>query len=453
MNGNTKTVGSPLDLFSRANLWQVWLDVEVALAQAQAKLGMIPADAALQIQRVASVEYLGIDRLECEAESTQAPIVALSRVLAAAAGEGGAYVHWGATTQNIMQTGRLLLIRRSHDAVKIELSRVFTLLGQWAYQYAQTPMVARTNGQHALPISLGFKVAGWVEALGRDVQRLTSMQERVFVLPFGGSVGAMHTFAGKGQPLNRELASILGLGVMLVPNRTVNDLFADYVVQMSLLASSIERIASEIYRMMSTEIAEASELQASSVVGSSTMPHKTNPKFIVKVIALAADLRHMAPAALQATQSAHEGDAVTNQLVVSVVDRVSPLAWRLSRAFADILQRIRFFPPVMQSNLEVLGPRIVSENLMMALAPYIGRNQAHDLIHDAILSAHCPSHELVARLAAHPALEQHFDQAQLTQMLDPLTYLGESERIANEASAMAYRFASELQQSPVTRSE
>jgi 3-carboxy-cis,cis-muconate cycloisomerase len=444
MNGHNRTIGAPQDLFSKASLWQAWLDVEVALARAQATLGIIPAEAASQIERVATVQCLGIDNLEREAELTQAPIVALARVLAQAAGPGGAFVHWGATTQNVMQTGRLLLMRCSHDAVKLDLSRAMTTLAYWANQYANTPMVARTNGQHAVPISFGFKVAGWIEALGRDAQRLTSMQERVFVLPFGGSVGAMHTFAGQGQALNQTLASILGLGVMLVPNRTVNDLFADYVVQLSLWASSIERIAGEIYCMMSTEIAEASEIQSSSVVGSSTMPHKANPKFVVKVIALASDLRHMASAALQATQSTHEGDAVANHLVASVVDRASPLAWRLSRAFADLLERIQFFPSVMRRNLQMLGPSIVTENLMMALAPHLGRNEAHDLIHEVILSPTQCSNDLIVQMADHPALKERYDQSQLAQLLDPLRYLGESDRIATQAAALAAEIAREL---------
>lgn len=434
----------PENLFSKVSLWQSWLDVESALALAQAELNIIPMSAAQEICAKANVHTLGIDNLEREAHKTQAPILALTRVLSEAAGESGHYVHWGATTQNIMQTGRLLLMRKANQQLKQHLAKSFLILSSWAEQYARAPMIARTNGQHALPVSFGFKVAGWIEALARDYTRIKEMEKRVFVLPFGGSVGAMHAFGNSGLELNEVLARKLNLEVLLVPSRTVNDIFADYVVQLSLWACNVERISTELYRLMSTEIAEVSEKLEIDVVGSSTMPHKVNPKHVVKVIAQAADLRLMAATAMQGTLSAHEGDASANHLISRVIDRFSPLSIKLSSSFAHLLSVIEISSSKMLANLQLQGASVATEHLMMALAPNIGRGQAHDLLHE-LLHDHDPAKcDLATHFATSEAIARHIAPEQIAKLMDPLNYLGDSVRISESAAAMARKIAKQL---------
>ncbi|SDW45569.1 lyase family protein [Roseicitreum antarcticum] len=444
MNVAQTTDMTPETLFSPANLWQSWLDVEVALAHAQADLGIIPDWAAEGIAAVANVETLGLEALEAEAARSHAPINALTRVVAARAGPAGAYVHWGATTQNVMQTGRLLLMRRAQGALRAHLAGAVDCLAGLADSHAATPMMGRTNRRHALPISFGFKVAGWIEELDRAADRIVGMEKRVFVLPFGGAVGAMHAFEGRGRAISRRMEQDLNLGALLVPGRAVNDLFADYVVQLALLATTFERIATELYALMSEEIGEIAEVQGAGTVGSSTMPHKVNPKLVVHVMAMAADLRAAAAPAMQGALTLHEGDAAANHLVVRVLDRVCPLAWTLARAFETLCKTVRPLPDRMLVNLSDSPAYAASERLMMLLAPILGHIQAHDILQQMLADAPPSRDALAARVVALPALRGAISADAVTEALDTRTYLGESERIALEAAIFGRDLAARL---------
>jgi len=440
-----KMTDRPDTLFAPASLWQSWLDVEVALAQAQAELGIIPEWAASGIARVAQVETLGLQTLEAEAARTRAPIHALTRVVSDKAGDAGHYVHWGATTQNVMQTGRLILMRRAQGHVWGHMAAAVVRMSELAETHAETPMIGRTNRRHALPISFGFKVAGWIEELSRASERLRAMESRVFVLPFGGAVGAMHAFDGHGQEINRRMAARLRLGELLVPGRAVNDLFADYISTVALWAMTLERIGRELYGLMSEEIGEVSEALAHGVVGSSTMPHKVNPKLVVQVIAMAADLRAAAVPGMEGALTINEGDAAANHLIVRTLDRVCPLAWELSRAFRNLCDVITPWPDRMAANLALSGAHTASERLMMMMAPALGHLRAHDLLHDMLASLDADADTIAAEVAALPALEGgiSFDAARAA--LDPTTYLGESARIARDGARMGHALARRLE--------
>lgn len=435
---------TPTTLFSRRSLWQSWLDVEVALAASQAELGLLPAEAAAVIADWAQVDRLGLAALEAEATRTEAPIVALVHVLAARAGDAGAWVHWGATTQNVMQTGRLLLLRIGHRQVLGHLAGAVERLGALAGAHASTLMAARTNRRHALPISFGFKLAGWIEELERATERLGEAERRVFALPFGGAVGAMHAFEGHGRDINRLMARRLGLRELRVPGRTVNDLFVEHVVQCAMLAMTIERIAGELYRLMSEEIAEVAERASPGVIGSSTMPHKVNPKRVVRVVAMASRLRALAAPAMQAGLPSHEGDAVANHLIADIQTEACPLAWRLAQAFEDLVLRVEPRPARMAENLRETGALMASEHLMMRLASRLGRTAAHDLVHAVLAQARDDEADAVARLVAEPAIRAHLSADEIRAALDPGRYLGDSAAIAREAATLASTLAGRL---------
>ena len=435
MKHGTPELG-PATLFARETLWQTWLDVEAALAEVQADMGMIPGWAAQGIRDAARLDRIGIEALQADIRVTHAPILSLTRLLGAAAGEAGAYVHWGATTQNIMQTARILLIRDADTAIRRALVQIFDRLATMAATHADTLIVGRTNRQHALPTTFGFKVAGWIEELERATDRLECGGRRLFVLPFGGALGAMHAFDGRGKELNDRLAAHLGLGALLVPGRAVNDIFADYVVQLSLLAMTVERIAGELYLLMTQEIAEISETLDAGTVGSSTMPHKVNPKFVVRVLAEAAELRGMAGTALDTARSSHEGDAAQNQLLSAVLDRAVPLAWTLAEGFGSLLGRIAVNADTMRRNADLGGGAIATEHLMMLLAPHTGRAVAHDLIHHA-LDHRGPGASVAEVLEQDAGVTAHLSGAQIRAALDPAAYCGDSARIARDAADRA----------------
>lgn len=434
---------TPENLFARETLWQSWLDVEAALAEAQAEIGMIPDWAAKGICAAATLDRIGIQAMEASIAETMAPILSLTRLLSREAGTAGAYVHWGATTQNVMQTSRILLMREAHTAIRRWLGESLIRLAALAEAHADTLMVGRTNRQHALPITFGFKVAGWIEEITRAADRLQDSSARLFVLPFGGAVGAMHAFGPEGQKLTERLARRFGLGDLLVPGRAINDLFAEYVVQLSLLGMTIERVAAESYLLMTQEIGELSETLEPGVVGSSTMPHKVNPKFVVRVMAQASELRGMAASALSTGLSSHEGDSATNQLLSSVLDRAVPLAWTLAEGFDGLIGRIAVHPQRMAENAELSGGSIATENLMMRLATRIGRAEAHDLLHHA-LEHRSPGETARDALVAHPTVRQHMPPEQIAAALDPAAYCGDSARIARDAAKLARERARSL---------
>ena len=429
---------TPDSIFARSSQWQAWLDVEAALARAQADIGMIPDWAADKISAAAQLDVIGYDALVADIGRTMAPVLSLTRLLAKAAGDAGDYVHWGATTQNVMQTGRILLLRTADKAIRQHLAGAATRLGQLAEDEAETMMIGRTNRQHALPITFGFKVAGWITELDRAEARLTDAAKRLFVLPFGGAIGAMHAYGPQGREVNQRLAAALELREMLVPGRTMNDVFAEYLLQLSLLAMFVERVMTEAYTLIGGDYAELGERLEAGAVGSSTMPQKVNPKYVVPVAAHAAQLRGTSALALESGRTSHEGDPLSNQVLAATLDQAVPLAWRMCAGFAEALDRLIVRRDVMADKLAGVGSAVCAENLMMTLAPLVGRGRAHDIVHHA-LEAGGP-----AALYNNPEISRHLSVSDIEAALDPTNYLGDSASIAREAAQLAVSIATRL---------
>ncbi|MEQ9607590.1 MAG: lyase family protein [Kiloniellaceae bacterium] len=444
MNRQTRKPLTPGTMFNEERLWQAWLDVEAELALAQAEMGMIPQAAAEKIAATADLDGLDVEALRRAIAETKAPVFALVRVLSEACGDSGGFVHWGATTQNVMQTGRLLLLREAHGALLAELARALEGLADLATEHAVTPMAGRTNRRHALPISFGYKVAGWIEELLRVDARFRDSEARVFSLSFGGAVGPMHSFGQKGVRLTEILASRLGLTNTITHNRVCGDTAIEYVVQLSLFAISVGRIADEIYLLMTEELDEIAERQGAGVVGSSTMPHKVNPKHVVGVSAKAALLSSKATAALGAGRPHHEGDAVANRILSLVLDEACPLAWELAIEFADLVGGIEVRTGSMLANLQRSADFIASEHLMMRLAGEIGRQRAHDVLHHAIAEAMAEGASIRERLHADKEIAATFDAETIDGLLAPEGYMGRSEEIATQAAGLGRQAANAL---------
>lgn len=426
------------DLFARRSLWQSWLDVEAALAESQAELGIIPAEAAYEIRTKARVECLDEAALAADIARTRAPIVALARSLAAAcADEAGGYVHWGATTQNVVQTGRTLLMQRAHHALMQCFDDILAKLADLAEHEAKTVIVARTNLRHALPITFGFKVAGWIEEWLRHRERFAQAAGRVFCAQWGGAVGAMHAIGPLGPELNRNLAARLGLGHFTVPSRAGLDYFAEYILLLGLFGTTCSKIARDLYSMMADEIDEVTETLGDDVVGSSTMPHKVNSKVAVHVISLAARLRTQIPLALEAMQPSFEGDGAHNQMISAMVDQACPLAYELITMMDELIGGIGLHPVQMRENLARSGEFLASENAMMALAPLLGRSRAHDVVHHAVHEAAHKHISLTDAVMADRSLPPSVTADLVRNALDATRYTGLSETLALDMARTA----------------
>ncbi|HEX4781947.1 MAG TPA: lyase family protein [Usitatibacter sp.] len=425
-------------LFSRASLWQAWLDVEAALAQAQAELGMIPAAAAEEIARRASLEAVGEEALAADIARSKAPIASLAKALAAVCeGDAGGYVHWGATTQNVMQTAITIQMRRAHEAFSARFDEMLAKLATLAEEHAETLMAGRTNERHALPITFGFKVAGWIEEFMRHRERFAGAEPRVFASLWGGAVGAMHAFGEQGPELNRRLSSRLGLTPLAVPSRSSNDYIVEYFLLLALFSASCSKVARELYGLMADEIAEVYERQDAAVVGSSTMPNKVNPKVAVHAIAVAARLRTLTPLALEAMQPAHEGDAASNQMLYSLIEQGCPLAYELASSMDELLGCLGVAARNMKRNLDLSGQSIAAENAMMVLAPAIGRSQAYAALKRAIKASSQQGASVLDALLADDAVRGAVTAETLRKAIDPANYTGQSAAMARAMAAAA----------------
>lgn len=434
-------------LFSRRSLWQAWLDVEATLAEVQAELGVIPQAAAAEIRSKANLEALDEQALAADIERTRAPILSLARILGTAcAGDAGGYVHWGATTQNVLQTGRTLLMRRAHAAFMVLFGDVLEKLASLSDSSADMLTAGRTNHRHALPITFGLKVAAWIEELLRHRDRLVGAEPRVFLSLWGGAIGAMHAFGEHGPEINRRLSQRLGLQAMTVPTRAGTDHVAEYVLLLALFSATCSKIAREFYALMADEFGEVYESLGDDVVGSSTMPHKINSKVAVQVIALAARLRSQVPLALEAMQPTHEGDVANNQMLYGLMDTICPMAYELIMEMDQLLGCIRLVPERMRRNLEISGQFIAAENVMMVLAPALGRSHAHDVLHHAVTEASATGVALTDLLLQDDKVRKAIGEPALRSALDPANYTGRSAIMAREMAAAARVAAGELRQ-------
>lgn len=428
------------DLFSESSRHRAWLAVEAALAESQAELGMIPAGAAARIAACATPDALDMADFKARAARNHAPVLALVETLAAACGgEAGAYVHWGGTTQNIIQTARIRQMHIAHDALMQRLGHVFAGFERMAREGEAMLAPGRSNRRQALPITFGFKVAGWIEEMLRHEQRLREAEPRVFVSQFGGAIGAMHAFGEQGPALNKAVSKRLGLGWMTVPSRAALDHIAEYIHLLALLATTCSKIANEFFTLMTDEIGEVLESVAGAI-GSSTMPQKINSKIGVRVIALATQLRGEAHAMLDAAQPSHEGDASSNIVMYGVIDRAVPLAYELLTLFERLLASIELDEAAMRRNTLASGGLIVAENAMMVLARDIGRQAAHDYVHHYAVQSRNTGEAFAALLCHADDLPANVDRAALADALDPGRYTGQSQpltRWAAEAAAGA----------------
>ncbi|HUN95295.1 MAG TPA: adenylosuccinate lyase family protein [Bradyrhizobium sp.] len=427
-------------IFSPRSVRESWLEIEASLAEAQAELGIIPTEAALEIRSKANFDTINEGELAADIERTRAPIVSLVRALSrACSGDAGGYVHWGATTQNVVQTGRVLLMRRAHHAFMLRFDDVLLALAEMAEREAETITVARTNQRQALPVTFGFKVAGWIEEWLRHRQRFIEASPRIFCSQWGGAVGAMHAIGPLGPRLNERLSHRLNLTHAHVPSRAAQDGVAEYVALLGLFGATCAKLARNFYALMADEIEEVVEELGENVVGSSTMPHKINSKIAVHVIAISARLRSFVQLAFEAMQPTHEGDAASSLMIAPMIDEVCPLAYEMVDQMLALLTVVRLRPEKMRRNLDMTSDYLASENVMMTLAPIIGRTQAHDVVHHAIVRSSERGTSLADSLFEHGALPADISEHMIRDALDPSKYIGLSVSMARDMAALARR--------------
>ncbi|MEI2300974.1 class-II fumarase/aspartase family protein [Ensifer sp. MJa1] len=373
-----------VDIWSDDATLQAWLDVEAALALAQAKLGLIPSDAADRIAACCDAKGFDYARLSKEIAFAQHPFVPVLKQLEEFCGEPAAgFIHWGATTQNIFDTAIALQLKKTHHHLIAVLDRTEQRLKGLANDHRKTLQAGRTHGQHALPTTFGYKVAGWHEEIRRSRERLTERGAQSFLAYFGGAIGTFAAMGGKGRAVEEEVARRLGLQPARLPLRSSFDRVADYLSALAVLAGSVHKIAQDIVFMQRSEIGEIEEAFHMGKVGSSTMAQKRNPSAALVLISLCRLLEGRLPLILASMVRMDEGDSSATNVSDIVVNEIAILATSIAEGVEHVLSGLQVNTEAMRRNLDITQGLILSESAMMQLSPRIGRHKAHHLLYDA----------------------------------------------------------------------
>jgi 3-carboxy-cis,cis-muconate cycloisomerase len=412
------------EVFSDLATISRYAEVEVALAKAEARCGVIPAGAAEEIARRTDVAAFDFDLLRQETDNVGYPILPLVHQLTRQCGEAGRYVHWGATTQDIMDTAVVLQIRAGLAIVEADIAALRGILADLSKRHRDTPMAGRTHLQQALPVTFGYKTAIWLAMFDRHAERLAQLKPRVLVGQFAGAAGTLASLGDKGLAVQQALCEELGLGVPVATWHVARDGFAEAVNLLALVTGSLGKIALDIMLMASTEFAEVSEPFVKGRGASSTMPQKRNPISSELMLAAAKAVRQHAGLMLDAmVQDFERATGPWHAEWMAIPESFVLTAGALHQAkFA--LGGLIVDAKKMAGNLDISRGLIVAEAVMMGLAPDLGRQEAHDVVYDACRLANDKGMTLADALSADPRVSARIDRATIERLTSPNNYLG-----------------------------
>lgn len=423
---------------------QAWLDVESALARAQSELGLVPADAAMRIASKADASLFDLKRLAQSIAFAQHSLVPVLHEFERLCGEPAAgYIHLGATTQNIFDTAMSLQMFESHRLLVGHLDAAIEALSMLALQHKGTPMAGRTHGQHALPMTLGFKLAGWVDELDRSRARLCARLAGSFTVSMGGAIGTFAAMGPQGRAVETKLADLLGLEPAGLPLRSSYDRVVDYAAALGLLAGTAQKIAQDVVFMQRTEVGEVSEEFHMGKVGSSTMAQKRNPSSALLLVSLARLLRARVPLVTESMVRMDEGDSSCTNVADTQVPEMAIIAASVTETLARLAQGLVVHPQAMQQNLAITQGLINAESVMMQLTRSMGRHEAHRLMYEAAQQAQSMGVSFESALKQHPQLRDRAFPLDLQQALRADAYVGESQALTVDAVSRVMGRASE----------
>ena len=426
-------------VFDETTYFQRMLDVEAALARVQGRMGIIPADAADTIVAAARVENLSTEDLAASARNVGYPVVGLVSGLSKAAGAAAGWTHWGATTQDIMDTATVLQVRDGLNLIEAELRAILAALVGQAEKHRDTVMAGRTHLQQALPVTFGLKCAIWAMPFLSHLDRLGQIRARAQMVEFAGAAGTLASLGDQGIPLMEALATELGLGAPLAPWHVCRDGLAEAVSFLGLIAGTLAKIATDIILLAQTEVGEVAEPYVAGRGQSSTMPQKRNPIASEYILAAARMIQGLVPVMQGAMAQDHEratGPWQAEALVLPQAFVLTHGALLHTRAIAEgmVVDAER-----MRANLDITHGLIVSEAVMMGLAPLLGRGEAHHVVKHACDIALTEKVSLADALERDPAVSTRLNRAAIEKLIDPANYLGSASGFIDRVIAAARR--------------
>jgi adenylosuccinate lyase len=422
-------------VFEEKERLQQWLEVEVALTKVQATLGIIPAQAAEQIARLAKIDQMDLVEMKKDGKVTGHSLMGLLKEFRRLVGaENAKYIHWGATTQDILDTGQMLCLKKAMQIIERQLVELMKKMLPLLKEHEQTLMVGRTHGQHALPITFGIKIAGWLDELSRGLDRLREGKKRILTGNITGGVGTYASWGSKGFEIQNETLRMLGLASPDTCWHSARDRSAEAMAILGIIASSGARIAKEIYNLSKTEFSELEEPFTMGKVGSSTMPHKRNPIHSEWVIVLARMIRSHALLAMDVMVMENERDASawkTEWIIIpEACVMMSSLLAHLDFTFGGLIVR----KEQMLKNIDMLKGLLLSEQVMFKLTKSIPLPQAHEAVYEASMAAYEKGTAFLDELMAIPEISSQFERQDLEAALDARSYLGLSVDIARNVA-------------------
>ena len=424
------TTAEARQVFCDLRRLQRWLDVETALASSQAELGTIPEPAARELEETARLDLFDLQAIKDDIVKTGHSLIPLLNAWQNnVSPEAGKYIHFGATTQDIQDTAQTLEIKDILVIVQRDTNGIIQKLVGLAEKHRDLVMIARTHGQQALPITLGAKIAVWLDEMLRNGDRLQNCRERVLVSQLFGGVGTMAAFGDNGIELLNRFSSRLGLDAPQCSWQTSRDRLAEMLSTMAILAGTLGKIANEICQLARDEIGELEEPFHMGKIGSTTMPHKRNPELCEQVVVLAKLVKNNASLGFDALINEHERDYRAVRLEWAAITDASLYICGALSLMQDILVNLIVHEERICQNVNRAASLIATEALMFRLAEQMGKQDAHQLLYEISMQARSASREntdksLIELLVAHPDINSLFTQDDLQKAIDPSHHIG-----------------------------
>jgi adenylosuccinate lyase len=409
---------------------QKMLDVEAALAWAHAEVGNIPQKDAEKIAAMASTKYVRLSRIKEIEREIKHDIASLVRALAEACGPSGAYVHLGATSYDIVDTANALQLKEALELVEQKLDDFEKILMEKALQYKDTLMMGRTHGQHALPITLGFKFAVWMREISRHIQRFRQCKERVLVGKMSGAVGTQAGLGPNAMKIQELVMQRLGIKAAEISTQIVQrDRHAELVCLLAVIASTLDNFATEIRELQRPEIGELFEFfEVEKQVGSSTMSHKRNPELCERVCGLARIVRGLVIPALENVVTWHERDLTQSSAERFILPETCILADYMLFLTTNIVANLRVDEKSMLKNIELTQGRAMSEAVMVALTKKgMNRQEAHELLRKLTIKSETERRHFKEILLEDKIVNRKLTGKEIGEALKPKNYLGTAE--------------------------
>ena len=419
------------NVFTDRSTLQGMLDFEVALARAEARIGVIPASASAAIATKCRAELFdtaALAQAASRAGNIAIPLVKhLTALVAKKDKQAAHFVHWGATSQDAIDTGCILQLRQALDLIARDLDSLAQPLGALAQKHRSTLITGRTWMQHALPTTLGVKIAGWLDAVVRHRARLTETRKRCLVLQFGGAVGTLAALGTRGPDVASLLAAELGLGLPDLPWHSQRDRIVEIGLTLSLCAGTVGKIARDISLHVQTEVAEIFEPAGEGRGGSSTMPHKRNPVSSAVILQAAIRVPGLVGSLLTAMMQEDERGLGGWHAEWEILPDIVQLTAGAIHHLATIVPNLELDVQRMRKNLDLTQGLIFAEAASMALGEKIGRAQAHEIVEAACARARKDKRDLRTILSADPKIGAQLSTGDLDRLFDPRNYLGAAE--------------------------